>query len=293
MCRHSLDRLNASMIKQTKTMSSPPPTPYPVYNTTYTLHTLTPLYNFPTLTAAALKPHSRRLLQLIRGDSLRSVALPSSTTDPSLSRAGKLLTATWLPLSSEPPATRGIHIELTYESASYTALLIGSDSGPEEPEGFTRLPLLMSRMPSPLRETLLSYLTTTFDILALPMALEDELLRRALDMYVDRLEGGGGKSVVLSFAPREEGLRRVEITVEAGDVGGFWQRGGEGGFLEALGRYVLEAMGLRLEEVALVKVATGGFVLAVEGKGKFFEGEAGGEVLGLVLEVAGRGLYCG
>ncbi|KAI5842677.1 kinetochore complex Sim4 subunit Fta1-domain-containing protein, partial [Tricharina praecox] len=243
---------------------------HPLYNTTYTLHALTSLYKFPALTAAALKPHSRRLLQRLRGDSLRGVTLPTNTTDPSLSRAGKLLSVTWLPLHPEPPATRGVHIELTYESASYTALLIGSDSGPAEPEGFMRLPLLMSRMPSLLRETLLSYLTTTFDILVLPVALEDELLRRALDMYVDCLEGGGGKSVVMAFAPTEgEGLKRVEITIEAADVGGFWQRRGEGGFLEALGRHCLDAMGLRLEEVALVKVATGGFVLAAEGKGKF------------------------
>jgi len=267
-------------------MSSPPPTPHLLYNTTYTLHSVTPLYNFPALTAAALKPHSRRLQQLLRGDSLRGVALPD-TSDPSLSRAGKLISVAWLPLPAEPPAARGIHIEIIYEAASYTALLIGDDGG-EEPEGFTRLPLLMSRMPSPLRERLMSYLTTMFDVLVLPVVLGDELLRRALDTYVDRLEGSGGKSVVLLFAPSEaEGLKRVEITVGAGDVGSFWQRRGESGFLEVLGRHCLEAMGIKLDEVELVKVATGGFVLAGEGKGKFFEGEAGSEILVLVLAAAG------
>jgi hypothetical protein len=281
-------------------MSSPPPEeePHPLFNTTYTLHTLTPLFSFPALTTAALKPHAKRFLQLLRGDVLRGVTIPGNSSEKSqLSRAGKLLRCSWTPLPPIPgEAITGVRIDLEHENTIYTALLLGSSPArTTEKEAFTNLPLLFTRMPTPLREPLLRYLSTTFDTLPLALALPDALLRDCLDSYIAESGGGGGKEVILTFAPRSqtEGLKRVSITVEGEDVSRFHDRvQGEEGWLAVLAGHLESVSGLRLGEVSLVKVAVGGFVLAAEGKGKFFGGggEATRQVVEKVLkEAAGRG----
>jgi hypothetical protein len=280
-------------------MSSPLPEeePHPLFNTTYTLHTLTPLFSFPDLTSAALKPHAKRLIQLLRGDVLRGVNIPGNSSEKSqLSRAGKLLRCSWTPLPPIPrEAMTGVRIDLEYENTIYTALLLGSPARMTEKEAFTNLPLLLTRMPTPLREPLLRYLSTTFDTLPLPLALPEALLRDCLDSYIAETGGGGGKDVILTFAPRgqAEGLKRVSITVEGEDVSRFHDRvEGEEGWLGVLAGHLESVSGLKLGEISLVKVAVGGFVLAAEGKGKFFEGggEATRRVVEKVLkEAAGRG----
>jgi hypothetical protein len=74
----------------------------------------------------------------------------------------------------------------------------------------------------------------------------------------------------------------VDVVVGREDVGGMVGRGGkgEGGFMKALGRYVKAHLGLEMgrEEVRVVKVACGAWVLGGEGKVKVFEprGEEGG-----------------
>jgi hypothetical protein len=277
---------------------SPPPSPHPIYNTTYTLHALPPLFSFPALTPSALKPHAKRLLQLFRGENLRGIALPPTESEQAqLSRAGRLLSCIWTPLSSfadeENDSLIGTKIDVKYENVSYTALLV-SDGREATKEEFTRLPLLLSRLPSPLRSQLLDYLATNFDTLPLPLGLPETLLRRCLDEYIAASQGGGGNDVVLTFAGKGEGLKRVTVTITAEDVEKFWRRGEAGGeksgegFLRTLGGHLENAMGLRIEEVVLVKIATGGFVLAVEGKAKFFE-TGGSAVVGKVLQEAGRG----
>ncbi|KAF8250755.1 hypothetical protein K440DRAFT_639250 [Wilcoxina mikolae CBS 423.85] len=271
---------------------SPAPEPHPIYNTTYTLYALPPLFSFPALTSSALKPHAKRLLQLFRGENLRGIALPPPSTEQAqLSRAGRLLSCTWTPLPSfaDEDDPIGIRIDVKYENASYTTLLMSDGRGAAK-EGFTRLPLLLSRLPSSLRSQLLDYLATNFDILPLPLELPETLLRQCLDEYITASRGGGGKDVVLTFAGKGEGLKRVTITVASEDVEKFWRRGEGGGedgagFLRTLGGHLESAMGLRIEEVVLVKATTGGFVLAVEGKGKFFEG-GGSAVVEKVLQEA-------
>ncbi|KAA8909463.1 kinetochore complex Sim4 subunit Fta1-domain-containing protein [Sphaerosporella brunnea] len=284
---------------------------HPLFNTTYTLHTLGPLFSFPALTPAALAPHSKRLLQHLRGDVVRGVTIPTSE-QAQLSRAGKLLQCTWSALPRIPAAgeeeeqqeeeeaeaeVTGVRIELVHENASYTALLLGlTPSEQKVKKEFTSLPLLLTRMPSPLREPLLKYLATTFDVLLRPLPLPDLLLRECLDAYIAKSAGGGAKDVVLTFVPGGEGvegLKRVTITVDGEDVARLHARVAEGeSWLGLLGEQLESVSGLRLTEVDLVKVAAGGFVLATEGRGKFFEGGAKATrwVLGRVLkEAAGRG----
>lgn len=246
---------------------------------------------------------------MFRGENLRGVALPPTHSEQAqLSRAGKLLSCVWAPLPPYLPRDDGddddddgehgsghkligVKIDVVYENASYTALLVSDGQAPTA-GGFTRLPLLLSRLPGPLRQQLLDYLAVNFDTLPLPLELPQTLLRQGLDGFVAESRGGGGKDVVLTFAGKGEGLRRITITVDADDVRQFWRHGvgkGGGGFLKALGEHLESVMGLRIGEVELVKVATGGFVLAVEGKAKFFEGR-GSSMAAMVLEQAGKGM---
>lgn len=260
--------------------TSPPPAPHPLYNTTYTLHTLTPLHNLPAPTALA--PHARRLLNQLRASTLRGVDLAPANTPAA--RTGALQQCTWTPL---PVPHAGLQLTLAYEHQTYAALFLGD--GPH-------YPLLLTRMPAAQRAALVAFLAAEFDTLPLPLALPDALLRVAVNCYVGATRGARGGEVALSFAPRvgAPALKRVAITVASEDVHGFWQRGESGGgFLGALGAHLEEAVGLRVHEVDLVKVALGGFVLASEGKAKFCAGDgAVEEVIALVMqEAAGRGKW--
>jgi hypothetical protein len=135
---------------------------------------------------------------------------------------------------------------------------------------------------------LLEYLETNFDTLPLPLQLPEALLRGCLEGYVAET-GGGGREVALIFGGKAEGLKRITITLSGEDVAGFWQRREGGRFLDVLGGHLEEVMGLRIDEVELQKVASGGFVMAVEGKVKFFEG--GGEaVIEAVFQEAAKSL---
>ena len=68
-----------------------------------------------------------------------------------------------------------------------------------------------------------------------------------MDGFMAESRGGGGKGVVLTFAGKGEGLRRITITVE--DVRQSWQcvagKGGEE-FLKALGEHLESATGFRV-----------------------------------------------
>ena len=95
---------------------------------------------------------------------------------------------------------------------------------------------------------------------------------------------------MLTCAGKGEGLGRITITVVAEDVRQFWRRGsgrGDKGVLKALEEHLPSAIGFRIRTVELVTAATGGFVLAVEGKTIFFcEGE--GSMVGMVLAQADK-----
>jgi hypothetical protein len=276
-------------------MTTPPPAAHKIYNKSYTLSRLSPLHSFPTLTPALLAPHAKSLLTAIRGDVLRGVRIAADASSTAqLSRAGKLLSCDWTILASFDPSSSssyGVAIEIVYENTSFTALLLPSDQEgvPRAKPGFTNLPLLMTRMPRSLRETLAGYLESTFDCVVAPLSLDDGLLRRALEQFVGDREGAvGGQGVALTFAPRKgRGLRAVTVTVESADVRRFWIRDRRG-FLKALGRHLSQKVGMAIEGMDLVKVAAEGWVLGGgrEGKWKALdldEKEAVEKVLGLVI----------
>lgn len=300
-------------------MASPQPC-HALFDTSFTLTRLSPLHNFPPLTPSALASHAKALLGRLRGDVLRGVRVADDpATDP---RAGRLSAIVWTPL---PPWTfrrnsdddeeqtgnnnNGVHITITYENTTYTALLLRGKRAGGSSKSSTRLPLLLTRMTVALREALLEYLASSFDTLALPLTLSDALLREAMERYVGALQGEiGSRDCVLTFVPPAEtsaspDLKTVTVTIDGNDVRRFWIRGEESDakFFDSLGRYLLENAGMRVREARLVKVAVGGLVIGVgageqAGKLKMLEPRSRAEmgalehVLAVVLRDAEEGL---
>lgn len=115
-----------------------------LYNTTYTLHRISPLHAFPPLTQDALKPHAKHLTSILRGDVLRGVRVAAADTDDAaaLTRAGKLRSITFIPLTKwthhnaedddedteeeeeEEKDSKGAVISIIYENTTYTAIFL-------------------------------------------------------------------------------------------------------------------------------------------------------------------------
>lgn len=193
-------------------------------------------------------------------------------------------------------------MEIIYEKASYTSLLLLPATPPRTTDEFTSLPLLLTRLPKSLRETLLGYLESTFDTLPLPLQLDSDALKKMLERWLEVVLSGGeaGKDVQIVFSapPPGTSLKAITITVPREDVVGFFRRGrklvdageADGAFFEALRHYARGTMGLDTGVLSVMKVACGGFVVGVgaggaAGKVKVFvprEGEGERAVEGLV-----------
>ncbi|OBT86557.1 hypothetical protein VE02_04310 [Pseudogymnoascus sp. 03VT05] len=216
----------------------------------------------------------------------------------------------------------GVLIEITYEKASYTAILLGDITSPSPATtttngaegGFTHLPLLLTRLPPPLRTTLLEFLATRFDTRASAMRLPSSFLTKALGGYMDALVAGGGdigggvRDVVVSLAfPPERGLagagegggegeggrglKGIDITISRDDIPGFLERGRtattatanktiDHPFWASLHTYSTTHLALDLSNpsVSVVKIACGAFVMGGEGRVKISApGEGRGE----------------
>lgn len=237
--------------------------PYPLYNTTYTLHRLSPLYHgtAPLLDDATLAQHARRFRDILKGDVLRGVRVGIGGNDEGLGRAGVLQDCRWTLLGNERAWAEqdggggvyeaddvrvdeiaGVLAEIQYEKSTYTAVMLRSWQEKEAvtDEGFTHLPLLMTRMPAPLRETFLDYLSTTFDTRPSPIKLSSAFLTSSLENYLQDLTSGGDRlqsstnlttivkdiQLTLVFSPPvAPSLKSLEITISQDDILRFITRG--------------------------------------------------------------------
>ncbi|KAI9824457.1 MAG: hypothetical protein M1832_001992 [Thelocarpon impressellum] len=233
---------------------NPPPPIYPLYNTTFTLHRLSPLHHDDAalLTLDTLSPHAGQLRDILRGEVLRGVRVGLSTTnDEGLGRAGALQSVEWTVLGDEaswlsagdpedddelqisPSAddALGIHISIAYERSTYTAILLRTATAINltDQDGFTHLPLLLTRMPAPLRETLLAYFASSFDARASPLLLSSSFLTNALETFLGDLTTSSSStaatsiikdlSLTLSFpSPASPLLKTLEIALTRADV---------------------------------------------------------------------------
>ncbi|RPA94126.1 hypothetical protein L873DRAFT_1702674 [Choiromyces venosus 120613-1] len=258
---------------------------HPLYNVTYTIHRLSPLHKFPS--RSDFKSHARSLQQILRGDVLRGVRITLDNEDEALGRAGRLKAVTWEVLprwqtlsddeeeaAEEEEAGAGVKIEMQYENMTYTSLLLSSPleatESRDENQEFTKLPLLLTRLPKSLRDTLLSYLATRFDTLPLPLALPSSLLQRSMEFYFSHTYSPP-KDMQLSFATPITTLKTITITIPRDDIAKFCARGEQlpgGGFYAALKHYLRGTMALDVTSLTIAKVACGGFVLGGGAGGK-------------------------
>ncbi|EHA23241.1 hypothetical protein ASPNIDRAFT_207161, partial [Aspergillus niger ATCC 1015] len=297
-------------------------------NTSWILHRLSPLHHgrdFDSLVnnPAALKFYATRLRDQLTASSF-PLALQSSgplptTDDDSLSRTGALQSCTWesissLSFSDTGHERGGILVKLEYENATYKAALLTLSSLPafqteatSKPRTRTRsqtqthathLPLLLTRFPAPLRQTFVSFLSSTFDTYCSPLRLPSRFIGTALNTYINTLnseDGSGSMDVVeivkelhltLSFpASVSPDLRTLNVTIPRDSLGGFLDVGNNGtgselNVLAVLSSYLEEHLAMKFDlsggnaeptpkeqdYVRLSRIACGGFVLGGDGK---------------------------
>lgn len=300
--------------------------PSPLYSTTFTIYKLSPLYHGPApLDNASLTQHASRFRDVLVGDVLRGVRVGLATEDETLTRVGALRHVQWRFLAAdEAPAeaeadetelpqettgsdraSTGIHVEIQYETAVYTAILLRSTgvNGESMPDqlGFSHYPLLLARMPVSLRETLLHFLATNFDARASPLRLGPQVLAAQFEKYISDLlavaaaddDNGSAatlrlviKDLVISFTfHRPQGttaahLKSIDMTVPKDDLGALLRRGQKLAqatnsaqpFMAALAHYIqaYTALDINHPHVNIAKVACGAFVLGADGRIKLF-----------------------
>jgi hypothetical protein len=232
--------------------------PYPLYNRTYNLYRLSPLHTggTPLLVDRALRTHAKRLKEQLKGDNVRGVQVDFAGAEDT-AKLGPLEECEWDVVGDEdawidrhrqsvdpdasqlssglsPDRARGLQVSLEYEKQSYNALLLRDPGVTSSPEGFTALPLLLVKMPGPVRDIFLNYLRTTFDAHVAPLKLPSPFITSSLETYFNRLSSSSSTQsiqdvirqlhVQLAFS-NTTALKHVEITIAGADVPGFVDRG--------------------------------------------------------------------
>ncbi|MCJ1431500.1 hypothetical protein MMC27_000853 [Xylographa pallens] len=277
-----------------------------LYNGTFTLHRLSPLHHPvapPLFAQETLLAHSRRLKEALKGDILRGVRVDLHNQAESTA-IGPLKRCHWRSLWSETtsqvdfpgiPGFEGIHIELEYRINTYTAFLLRS-LATERPAtlGETRLPLLLTRMPTTVRDVLLDYLTPTFDVRIEAMRLSSQFMENTLERLLEaarpheapnfEMQVKGVQLVLCFKAPIAPTLRNLTIDIRKEDVLAFLNRGkamiwgqgnngdrsGSGPFMCSIRGYIKDQTALDMNHglITISRLACGGFVLAADGKVK-------------------------
>jgi len=246
--------------------------PYPLYNRTYNLYRLSPLHHgeTPLLNDKSLRTHAKRLKEQLKGDNVRGVQVDFASADDT-AKLGPLDECSWDTIGDEdawidrhrqsvdpdasqlssvpgPDRARGIEVSLEYEKQSYNALLLRDPGVTTSPDGFTSLPLLLVKMPGPIREIFLNYLRTAFDAHVAPLRLPSAFITSSLETYLKHLSAHTSTQriqdvirqlhVQLAFPTTTTVLKHVEITIAGADVPGFMSRGPAKGFTLALAQYL-------------------------------------------------------
>jgi Kinetochore complex Sim4 subunit Fta1 len=302
-----------------------------LFNVSWTAHRLSPLHHSKDHRVLignqdALKTYGKRLHDLLAGDFLRSmqVALTKSLADDALSKAGSLVESRWEFISTldniqegsddaaiEMNECMGIFVTLDYEHIGYRAALLAGPDGytpastDKRRKQSTHLPLLLTRMPTALRNTFIEFISTTFDSYCATLHLPSEFLCTTLEASISYLMASES-SQQASNAILEQVLKETQLTLSFGQLVApslksleislpretlsTFAHGGDNSdtslFLSSLSQYLEKhlAMKVKLQEtgntdhgskntqhVWLSKVATAAFVLSTEGRFKLID----------------------
>ncbi|KAI1267023.1 hypothetical protein F5Y18DRAFT_381245 [Xylariaceae sp. FL1019] len=237
------------------------------YNTTFSTFRVSPLYiGSDPLTTTRLETISRRLRDTLVGDVVRGVQV-GLENDASLGRTGALETVEWrwAPISSlisipKDETKRVLCLELTYENVTFSALLLPSlatsptskiqpswtwtttpQDAPQNNDKFLHLPLLLTRMPTPLKTVLIEFLSTTFDSRISALHLGTRTLIHSWETWVSVSQSGvrSGKQLTKDVAltlgfhipspsaspsnteplpPQPLGLKTIDVVIPASEV---------------------------------------------------------------------------
>ncbi|KAI4706127.1 hypothetical protein J4E89_009181 [Alternaria sp. Ai002NY15] len=282
--------------------------PYPLYNRTYNLYRLSPLHchDTPLLVDASLRTHAKRLKEQLKGDSVRGVQVDFAAADDT-AKLGPLDECTWELIGDEdawidrhrqsmdpdasqlssvsqltPERARGLEVSLEYEKQSYNALLLRDPGVTSSQKGFTSLPLLLVKMPGPIRDIFLNYLRTTFDAHVAPLKLPSPFITSSLETYFKHLAARYSTQSIqdiirqlhiqLAFPNTTTILKHIEITVAGGDISGFVDRGRllkdthDKPFTAALAAYLQQHLALDIShpKVQISRITCNSFHLGTE-----------------------------
>lgn len=312
--------------------------PTQIFNTSWTAHRLSPLHHYKDHRVLignqdALKTYSKRLHDVLAGDFLRSmqVTLSKSLADDALSKAGALVESRWEfistnenrqgreddndddeeDLSVEPKDCMGIFVTLDYEHITYRAALLGDPDGyvptstDRRRKQSTHLPLLLTRMPTALRNCFIDFISTTFDSYVANLHLPPNFLCMILETSISNLaeseSSRDASNVILEQVLKETqltlsfsqsiapSLKSLDVNLPQRTMSSFalgLRVNDTSVFLKSLSQYLDQhlAMNVNLGDsidishgsknsphVWLSKVATGTFVLSIEGRFKLID----------------------
>ncbi|KAF2127778.1 hypothetical protein P153DRAFT_294599 [Dothidotthia symphoricarpi CBS 119687] len=280
--------------------------PYPLYNRTYNLYRLSPLHHShgSLMAERTLRTHAKRLREQLKGDSVRGVQVDFASADDT-AKLGPLEECSWDMMGDEdawidhyrqaadvdasqlstvltPDQARGIHVSLEYEKQSYNALLLRDPGITSSPDGFTSLPLLLVKMPGPIRDVFLDYLRTAFDAHVAPLKLSSSFITSSLETYFKCLSAATSTQsiqdvirqlhVQLAFPSTTTLLKHIEITIAGAHVAGFLTRGKQlistnnKPFTAALSSYLQKHLALDIShpKVLISRISCNSFHLGTE-----------------------------
>ncbi|KAF2727518.1 hypothetical protein EJ04DRAFT_451171 [Polyplosphaeria fusca] len=264
---------------------------YPLFNNTYRLYRVSPLHHGgnPLLSERALRTHAKRLRDQLKGDNVRGVQVDFGTIEGAMPALGPLELCQWDMLGDEdawidrhrqlldpdasqlssvvaPDRARGIEISLEYDGKhEYNALLLRDPDSTRSPSGFTSLPLLMVKMPAPIRDVFLNYLRTSFDAHVTPLKLAPTFLTNTLEAFLRHLAAPTSTQSIpdvirqlqlqLSFPAAAPYLRHIDVSISGLEIAEFvkrgklLQRGTEAPFATSMQTYISRHLALDLSHV--------------------------------------------
>lgn len=203
--------------------------PWQLFNTSWTLHKLSPLHHgkdFETLldNPAALNAYATRLRDQLTGDVLAGLHANLMTTgDDALAKTGALKGCLWQPISTGSGSSSrraaasfpGILVTLEYENITYKAALLADaealSRADVQREGSTFLPLLLTKFPSALRHTFITFLSSNFDTYCSNLRLPSPFLCAGLESFMDELRSASTSSAANETV--EEVIRELQLTL--------------------------------------------------------------------------------